>query len=85
MAQLHFSQLNPSGSLNITGSFSVAGQSVFYQTDSALSALIVSGAMEIVKSTLAAQAISGSLSIQGLGTLADTGSNAVIDLGEDDF
>ena len=85
MAQLHFSQFNPSGSLNITGSFSVAGQSVFYQTDSALSALIVSGAMEIVKSTLAAQAVSGSLSIQGLGTLADTGSNQVIDLGEDDF
>lgn len=85
MAQLHFSQINQSGSFNVTGSFSVAGQSVFYQTDSALSALIVSGAMEIVKSTLAAQAVSGSLSIQGLGTLADTGSNEVIDLGADDF
>ena len=85
MAQLHFSQLNPSGSLNVTGSFSVAGQSVFYQTDSALAALIVSGAMEIVKSTLTAQAVSGSLSIQGLGTLADTGSNQTIDLGADDF
>ena len=85
MARLHFSQINPSGSLNITGSFSVAGQSVFYQTDSALAALIVSGAMEIVKSTLTAQAVSGSLTIQGLGTLADTGSRATVDLGTDDF
>jgi hypothetical protein len=85
MARVHLSQLNPSGSLNITGSFSVAGQSVFYQTDSAIAALIVSGAMEIVKSTLAAQAVSGSLSIQGLGTLADTGSRETIDLGTDDF
>jgi hypothetical protein len=85
MARVHLSQLNPSGSLNITGSFSVAGQSVFYQTDSTIAALIVSGAMEIVKSTLAAQAVSGSLSIQGLGTLADTGSRETIDLGTDDF
>jgi hypothetical protein len=81
MARLHFSQINPSGSLNITGSFSVAGQSVFYQTDSQLAALIVSGAMEIVKSQL----VSGSLTIQGLGTLADTGSRETIDLGTDDF
>ena len=85
MARVHLSQLNPSGSLNITGSFSVAGQSVFYQTDSAIAALIVSGAMEIVKSTLAAQAVSDSLTIQGLGTLADTGSRETIDLGTDDF
>jgi hypothetical protein len=41
--------------------------------------------MEIVKSTLTAQAVSGSLSIQGLGTLADTGSRATVDLGTDDF
>lgn len=85
MARLHFSQINPSGSLNITGSFSVAGQSVFYQTDSAVAALIVSGAMEIVKAQIEAQAVSASLSIQGLGTLADTGSRATIDLGTDDF
>ena len=85
MARVHLSQLNPSGSLNITGSFSVAGQSVFYQTDSAIAALIVSGAMEIVKSTLTAQAVSGSLTIQGLGTFADTASRETIDLGTDDF
>ena len=84
MALIHFSQLNPSGSLNITGSFSVAGQSVFYQTNSQMAALIVSGAMEIVRAQIA-QTVSASLSIQGLGTLADTGSRATIDLGTDDF
>tara|TARA_R110000868_G_scaffold102427_4_gene282019 strand:- start:5268 stop:5525 length:258 start_codon:yes stop_codon:yes gene_type:complete len=85
MALLHFTQFNPSGSLNITGSFSVAGQSVFYQTNSQMAALIVSGAMEIVRAQIAAQTVSASISIQGLGTLADTGSNATIDLGVDDF
>lgn len=85
MALLHFSQINPSGSLNITGSFSVAGQSVFYQTNSQMAALIVSGAMEIVRAQIASQTVSASISIQGLGTLADTGSNATIDLGVDDF
>jgi hypothetical protein len=84
MALIHFSQLNPSGSLNITGSFSVAGQSVFYQTNSQMAALIVSGAMEIVRAQIA-QTVSASLTIQGLGTLADTGSDATIDLGTDDF
>jgi len=85
MALLHFTQLNPSGSLNITGSFSVAGQSVFYQTNSQMAALIVSGAIEIVRAQIASQTVSASISIQGLGTLADTGSNATIDLGVDDF
>jgi hypothetical protein len=85
MALLHFTQLNPSGSLNITGSFSVAGQSVFYQTNSQMAALIVSGAMEIVRAQIAAQTVSASISIQGLGTLADSGSGATIDLGVDDF
>ena len=84
MARVHFSQINPSGSLNITGSFSVAGQSVFYQTNSQMAALIVSGAMEIVRAQIA-QTVSASLTIQGLGTLADTGSDATIDLGTDDF
>ena len=85
MARIHLSQINPSGSLNITGSFSVAGQSVFYQTNSQMAALIVSGAMELVRAQIAAQTVSASLSIQGLGTLADTGSRATIDLGTDDF
>jgi len=84
MARVHFSQINPSGSLNITGSFSVAGQSVFYQTNSQMAALIVSGAMEIVRAQIA-QTVSASLTIQGLGTWADTGSDATIDLGTDDF
>ncbi len=85
MARVHFSQINPSGSLNITGSFSVAGQAVFYQTNSQMAALIVSGAMELVRAQIAAQTVSASLSIQGLGAWADTGSDATIDLGTDDF
>jgi hypothetical protein len=50
-----------------------------------MAALIVSGAMEIVRAQIQAQTVSASISIQGLGTLADTGSRATIDLGTDDF
>lgn len=82
MALLHATQLNPTGSYKITGSLDVYGQSIFYQTDSTDAALIVSGAIELVRAQIATQTVSASLSIQGLGTFADTGSNQVVDLGE---
>ena len=86
MARLKLKQINPQGTLDITGSFSVAGETVFYQTNSAQAALIVSGAMEIVKSTLPAQTVSASLSIENLGTLPDRSSSAELDVSDgDDF
>jgi len=81
MAQLHASQLNPTGSYKITGSLDVQGQTVLTQTDPNASALIISGAMDIVKAQIQSEILSASLSIQNLGTLADRNSNETIDLG----
>ena len=81
MAQLHASQLNPTGSYKITGSLDVQGQTVLTQTDPNASALIISGAMDIVKAQIQSEIVSASLSIQNLGTLADRNSNETIDLG----
>lgn len=86
MARIHLSQLNPEGSLNITGSFSVAGSTVLYQTDSNIAALILSGAMSVVQAQLDSQIVSASISVQNLGSLADRSSDATLDLSEgDDF
>jgi hypothetical protein len=82
MALLHATQLNPTGSFKITGSLDVYGQSVFFQTNSTQAALIVSGALELVQAQISTQIVSASLTVQGLGTFADTGSQAVVDLGE---
>lgn len=69
------------GDFVLTGSLTVVGQTTFVQTSS-IPALIVSGSQEIVHSI---DSYSGSLFIQGLGTFADTGSNATIDLGDESF
>ncbi len=81
MSRVRLRELDPSGSLNITGSFSVQGQTTLIQSDPNVSALVVSGALEIVKAEIQAQVVSASLSIQNLGTLADRSSNANMDLG----
>jgi hypothetical protein len=81
MSRISLRELDPTGSLRITGSFGVDGQSTFTQVDPAIPALIVSGAMEIVKAEIQSQVVSASLSIQNLGTLADRSSNANMDLG----
>ena len=81
MSRVRLRELDPSGSLNITGSFSVQGQTKLYQTAVNQSALIVSGAIEIVKAEIQSQVVSASLTIQNLGTLADRSSNSNIDLG----
>ena len=81
MSRVRLRELDPSGSLNITGSFSVQGQTILYQTAISQSALIVSGAIEIVKAEIQSQVVSASLTIQNLGTLADRSSNANLDLG----
>lgn len=81
MSRVRLRELDPSGSLNITGSFSVQGQTTLIQTDPNISALVVSGALEIVKAEIQSQVVSASLSIQNLGTLSDRSSNANLDLG----
>ncbi len=81
MSRVRLRELDPSGSLNITGSFSVQGQTTLIQSDPNVSALVVSGALEIVKAEIQSQVVSASLSIQNLGTLADRSSNANLDLG----
>ena len=81
MARLHLSQINPSGSLNLTGSFSVAGQTTFYQTQESQSAVVVSGALDIVEAQIGAQVEKAKITIQGLGSLADRVTSSEIDLG----
>lgn len=81
MARISLRELNPSGSLHITGSFGVTGRTTLIQNDPNVSALIVSGAMELVQAQIQSQIVSASLSIQNLGTLADRSSNANLDLG----
>ena len=81
MALVHASQLNPTGSYKITGSLSVEGQTVLTQTSTTDPALIVSGAIEVVRAQIQSEIVSASLSIQNLGTLADRSSSETIDLG----
>lgn len=81
MALVHFDQLNPSGSLNITGSFSVQGQTRLYQTAVSQSALIVSGAIDVVQTQINAQVQRAKITIENLGTIGDRDSNNSIDLG----
>jgi len=81
MALVHFDQLNPSGSLNITGSFSVQGQTKLYQTAVSQSALIVSGAIDVVQAQINAQVQKAKITIENLGTIGDRDSNNSIDLG----
>lgn len=74
--------LQVTGSVRIKGDLFVEGQTVLVQTlNSNMESLVVSGAMSIVKNQINNQIISASLTIQGLGTLSDVSSNAVIDLG----
>ena len=69
------------GDIQISGSISVLGSAIFVQSQSAVPAIIVSGSQEIVPTDI----FSGSIYVQGLGTFADTGSNAIIDLGDESF
>lgn len=70
------------GDYIVSGSLSVYGVSTFVQTSSAFPAIIVSGSQQVVASI---NDYSGSITIQGLGTLSNTGSNSVVDLGDESF
>lgn len=74
--------LQVTGSMRIKGDLFVEGRTILTQTlDPNVESLVVSGAMKIVKNQINSEIVSASLNIQGLGTLSDTNSNAVIDLG----
>jgi hypothetical protein len=74
--------LQVTGSMRIKGDLIVEGKTTLIQTlDPNVESLVVSGAMSIVKNQINSHIVSASLSIQGLGTLSDVSSNAVIDLG----
>jgi ABC-type uncharacterized transport system ATPase component len=81
MSRVRLREIDPSGSLHITGSFGVTGQTTFIQNDISGSALIVSGAVEIVQAQIDAQIQKAKLEIENLGTLGDRGNNEIIDLG----
>jgi hypothetical protein len=68
-------------SKDMTGNFTFSGKTTFVQTSSAQPAVVISGSQEVVPTSI----YSGSIYIAGLGTFADTGSNEVIDLGDNSF
>ena len=84
MALIRSKQINKvlEGNFSITGSIDVYGSATFEQTSSIYPAIIVSGSQVIVA---ADGNYSASFQIAGLGTFADTGSNAIIDLGDNSF
>ena len=77
MAQIRSKQFSKS----MTGDFTFSGKTTFVQTSSTQPAIVLSGSQEVVPTTV----YSGSIFIAGLGTFADTGSNKVIDLGDNSF
>lgn len=81
MALIHASQLNPTGSYVITGSLDVYGQTRLYQTAVDQSALIVSGAIEVVQAQIQNEVQKARITIQNLGALGDRADQQEIDLG----
>ena len=81
MSRVSLRELNLTGSLTITGSLDVYGQTTLYQTALNQSALIVSGAIDVVQAQINAQVQKAKISIENLGSLGDRNSNDTIDLG----
>ena len=74
--------LRISGSVLISGSLTIEGQTVMNSLFSGSESLIVSGAMKIAKQEAANAIQSASVIIEGLGTFATPDSTGVIDLGD---
>ena len=74
--------LRISGSVLISGSLTIEGQTVMDSLYSGSESLIVSGAMKIAKQEAANAIQSASVIIEGLGTFATPDSAGVIDLGD---
>jgi hypothetical protein len=81
MARIHASQLDPNGDYEITGSLSVDGQTALTQTDPTASALLVSGAIEVVQAQIDQAVQRATVKIENLGAISDPGEESTIDLG----
>lgn len=89
MSKVSLREIDPRGSLAITGSLGVSGSFnivadspvTITTADPGQVSLVVSGAMEIVKAEVQSQIVSASLSVENLGSLADRSSSNTIDLG----
>lgn len=81
MARIKLRELNPTGSLAVTGSLDVFGQTTLHQTALNQSALIVSGAIDVVQTQINAHVQKAKITIENLGSLGDRNSNDTIDLG----
>lgn len=81
MSRIGLRELNPTGSLTITGSLDVYGQTTLIQTAVNQSALIVSGAIDVVQAQINAQVQKAKITIENLGSLGDRDSDNSIDLG----
>ena len=81
MARIHASQLDPNGDYEITGSLSVDGQTELTQTDPTASALLVSGAIEVVQAQIDQAVQRATVKIENLGAISDPGEESTIDLG----
>ena len=81
MARIHASQLDPNGDYEITGSLSVDGQTELMQTDPTASALLVSGAIEVVQAQIDQAVQRATVKIENLGAISDPGEESTIDLG----
>ncbi len=78
---MHASQLDPNGDYEITGSLSVDGQTALTQTDLSASALLVSGAIEVVQAQIDEAIQRATLEIENLGAISDPEEDSTIDLG----
>jgi hypothetical protein len=74
--------LRISGSVLISGSLTIEGQTVMNSLFSGSESLIVSGAMKIAKQEASNAIQSASIIIEGLGTFATPDRAGVIDLGD---
>ena len=70
------------GSMSISGSLKISGQTIIDSMDTASNTLIVSGAMQVVDQQVSNKIASASVFIKGLGTIASTDQAGVIDCGD---
>ena len=75
-------ELKISGSVIISGSLTVQGQTLMDSLDTSTKGLIISGAMELVDQSVSNAIASASLTIGNLGTLASRDQAGIFDLGD---
>ena len=70
------------GSMSISGSLRISGQTIIDSMDTASNSLIVIGAMQVVDQKVSNKIASASIFVKGLGTIASTDQAGVIDCGD---